>query len=327
MPSPSCSRARPCARPSSGVGSGRDLFGISFAIHPDGQQLAVIDNSGVRLESLAGEGRRVLEDRLPRAGIAFDRPGQLLATATFSWRERPEDHVLQVLDLSSGEVRTFPLLEGRQPESPGEGSIHELRLSPDGDLLSSGHAGVHRWNTTDGTRVLVHPATFARMSTSGDCSRLLVGDAGSVLEPFDEIALLDLGDDTVRRVTSHGTQVRSLALNQTGRIMVTGSEDGTVAVGPTTDEAPRLLLAHDGPVYAVAISPDGRWVAYEAGDGLRLWAMPDLDEPPFHTLPHDQLLDRLDALSNLRAVEDDGSTTGWSLEVGPFPGWQDVPRW
>jgi hypothetical protein len=55
--------------------------------------------------------------------------------------------------------------------------------------------------------------------------------------------------------------------------------------------------------------------------------MPDLASAPFHTLPYDALMVRLDALTNLRVVEDPASSTGYRLEIGPFPGWKDVPTW
>jgi hypothetical protein len=55
--------------------------------------------------------------------------------------------------------------------------------------------------------------------------------------------------------------------------------------------------------------------------------MPDLDTPPLHTLPHDELIAKLKSLTNLRAVRDPESSTGWTIEVGPFPGWQEVPEW
>jgi len=35
----------------------------------------------------------------------------------------------------------------------------------------------------------------------------------------------------------------------------------------------------------------------------------------------------LRALTNLRAVRDPGSDTGWKIEIGPFPGWAKVPTW
>ena len=55
--------------------------------------------------------------------------------------------------------------------------------------------------------------------------------------------------------------------------------------------------------------------------------MPDLSKPPLHTLPRNELIAKLKALTNLRVVRDDLSPTGWKLEVGPFPGWKTVPTW
>ena len=55
--------------------------------------------------------------------------------------------------------------------------------------------------------------------------------------------------------------------------------------------------------------------------------MPDLSKPPLHTLPRDELIAKLNTLTNLRIVRDEGSATGWKLEVGPFPGWETVPTW
>jgi hypothetical protein len=31
--------------------------------------------------------------------------------------------------------------------------------------------------------------------------------------------------------------------------------------------------------------------------------------------------------TNLRVVPDPASSTGWKLEVGPFPGWAKSPAW
>lgn len=89
-----------------------------------------------------------------------------------------------------------------------------------------------------------------------------------------------------------------------------------------------LLVGHEGSVDCVAVSPDGRWVATSGEDNtLRLWPMPDLSNPPLHTLPHDELLAKLHPLTNLRVVRAPESPAGWRIEVGPFPGWKDVPTW
>jgi len=100
-----------------------------------------------------------------------------------------------------------------------------------------------------------------------------------------------------------------------------------VRVGRATGEEPHLLLGHRGRVFSVAFSPDGKWLASASGTEIILWPVPDLWKPPLHTLPHAELLAKLGSLTNLRAVRDPASSTGWRLELGPFPGWQNVPEW
>ncbi len=98
-------------------------------------------------------------------------------------------------------------------------------------------------------------------------------------------------------------------------------------MGRADGSEPHLLLGHGGSVQAVALSPDGQWVASASGSEIRLWPMPDLSKSPFHTLPHDELMAKLRSLTNLRVVEDTTAATGYKLDVGPFPGWKDVPTW
>jgi WD40 repeat protein len=101
-----------------------------------------------------------------------------------------------------------------------------------------------------------------------------------------------------------------------------------VRVARDTDRQAHLLPGHVGVSRFTAISPDLHWVASTGEDNtLRLWPMPDLTKPPLHTLPHDELLARLKSLTNLRAVRDPKSATGWSIELGPFPGWKNLPTW
>ena len=78
------------------------------------------------------------------------------------------------------------------------------------------------------------------------------------------------------------------------------------------------------------MSPDGKWIASKGNEGaVYLWPMPDLSKPPFHTLPHDDLMSTLNALTNLRAVPDPDSHTGYSIEPDftAYRGWAEVPTW
>ena len=70
---------------------------------------------------------------------------------------------------------------------------------------------------------------------------------------------------------------------------------------------------------------DGRvLVSMEYVDGTTLLDVLR-EKAPLHTLPYDERLAKLKSLTNLRAVPDTGSDTGWKIEIGPFPGWGDVP--
>ena len=55
--------------------------------------------------------------------------------------------------------------------------------------------------------------------------------------------------------------------------------------------------------------------------------MLDLTRPPLHTLPHEELIAGLHKLTNLRAVRELASSTGWKIDLVPFPGWKSVPTW
>jgi WD40 repeat protein len=137
---------------------------------------------------------------------------------------------------------------------------------------------------------------------------------------------LDTGEE--REISSHGNGLVSFALDPSGTILVTGDRNGVVRVGAADGQEPHLLFGHVGWVGTVTVSPDGSLIASGGQDGaVRLWPMPDLSKPPLHTLPHDELLAKLKSLTNLRAVPDPGSDTGWKIEVGPFPGWATVPEW
>jgi hypothetical protein len=95
----------------------------------------------------------------------------------------------------------------------------------------------------------------------------------------------------------------------------------------TNGERAHLLLGHKNPIQRLAVDPKRRWIAsYSTKEtAVRLWPIPE--GAPFHTLPRDEFLERLRALTNMRAVPDAESSSGYKIEYAEFPGWETVPTW
>jgi WD40 repeat protein len=262
---------------------------------------------------------------------AFDPSGRFLVTAPFS-AATPQQQLLESIDLETREVRTCPLVEADAIDGfrPGYGGISGVNFASDGTLFTTGHGGVWRWDLETCAGKLVYEqdgSSYGDMSRDG---RLMVhviydmSDAWQIQDP----GLLDLE----RGVKSPlpGGQYRmgwGNDFDPSGRVVAVGHVDGVVRVSPLPDGQPHLLVGHEDAVKSVVVSPDGRWIASSTDSEIRLWPMPDVSGPPFDTLPHDELMAKLDTLTNLRAVRDAEASTGWTLEIGPFPGWADLPEW
>jgi WD40 repeat protein len=242
----------------------------------------------------------------------------------------PGLRVLRVFDLLSGRSRSFSL--AHLISDPSWWGFWTLRFAPDGSLYAGGQGGIRQLvlpAEENGTILseTVYAAGNAQLDLSPDGRRLLlIASRAPGPEAWEELSVFDLATRTSRRITTHGHRFRSAMFAPAGDVIVTGDAEGTIRVGPATGEAPHLLIGHGGPVQAVAASADGRWIA-SASEDVRLWPMPDVTKPPLHTLPYAELLAKLDALTNLRVVRDASSSTGYKLDVGPFPGWKDVPTW
>ena len=276
------------------------------------------------------------EGRAGTVAVAIDAEGRRAAACPMGIGADPlADSALRVLavwDLATGRRRTISLADVLPATWFGCDSIE---FGPDGTLYEIGAGGVFRIRLPDGIdgpapAECIVPRVRARSNLSGDRRTLVLLSHGRDNPrdfEFDRLELIDLESGVRREITSHGPHPFVAALDPTGRILATGDLDGVVRVGRATGEAPHMLPGHTGMVESLAISPDGRWIASVAGNELFLWPMPDLDKPPLHTLPHDQLLATLDRLTNLRVVPDAASATGWGFALDPFPGWKDLPDW
>jgi WD40 repeat protein len=287
---------------------------------------------------------QVLQDRWePFAGepgtlyagpVAIDREARRVAALPFdpSVLGLPQI-VLRVWDLPSRKESRYSLAH----VGPRTTWFPALAFARDGSLLVAWtRLGVVRLTLpTDPagtvTSETVYAADRCTFASTPDGRYLLIAASHrpgtEMMLDLDELLLADLEAGTSRPINTHGAHISSLAIEPSGRVIMTGDTRGVVRVGLATGEKPHLLLDGSSAVHAVALSRDGRFVASASEEGARLWPMPDLTKPPLHTLPHDELIAKLKTLTNLRAVRDEESSTGWKIEVGPFPGWETVPEW
>ncbi len=289
------------------------------------------------LAPLDGGAPRTLVRVPPRESIcavALDGRRWWAATAA-CYAPQVKDRLLHVIDRQTGEVRAFPL-PGAEGEDARSGSVEALRFVSGGRLLSSGTAGLRRWDPETGRNEVLHPSSCGPMDASADgrwvavaCKPVEPGKLAQAAElalPPLRLQLLDVATGASRSIESHGTDIRSLAISPAGDFVATGDSSGVVRLGRTDGSEPHFLVG-PGQVEGLAFSPDGQWLASTSGNDIRVWPMPDLSRPPLHTLPYELLMAKLDSLTNVRVVEDAASSTGYKLDVGPFPGWKDVPEW
>jgi WD40 repeat protein len=301
-----------------------DRSGERIAVGGVQGKVAVLSLDGGPSQELAGYSSKV-----DIWEVAFSPDGGRVAAAAL--RGPPEDKVVRVWDLASGEAQVLGSVQGAGEDY--QGSVAFLEFLGEDRLLSAGEASaLSLWDLRRGTVEVLQEGRFGGMAADERgrfllASRLLSAEIEGRMAR-SELVLRSLEGSEVRTLPSHGTHPTLLDLDSAAGVVASGSEDGLVRVGPLSGEEPHVLFAHGGKVLRVAISPDGRWIASGGWDGLiRLWPMPDLSQPPFHTLPHDHLLARLHALTTVRVVEDPDSPTGWTLDTGPFPGWETVPTW
>ncbi|MGB7489611.1 MAG: hypothetical protein WBN62_04685, partial [Thermoanaerobaculia bacterium] len=263
--------------------------------------------------------------------VAVSPSGTLMASAPFRlgpWK-------LSIWNLETGERRVLDLPENTSSSAMGRaGAVAALVFTDESTLYSSGAGGVRRWDLGTGEYELVvasQPDSLTRMVMAADGRTAVIGEQRleeASTRRNSVLKLLDLETGQVRELAAFGEGSIEFVIDRSGTVVATSDEDGIIQVGRVSGEALHLLLGHEGAITNLALSPDGRWVASRGEDStLRLWPVPDLDQPPLHTLPHDELIAKLKSLTNFRAVRDPESSTGWSIELGPFPGWEEVPTW
>ncbi len=261
--------------------------------------------------------------------VAFSPDGKSLASVPLLGP--PESLVVRVWDLETGEDRVIGPVVGQTSYLGYVGDHQLLWAGADARTEDEAGGGERLFDLELGTvEVLSEGGQEQRRATSPDGSFVVSTEMlGSMSDYSSELVRRDLATGESTLLKTHGDDTYAVDLDPSGQFVATGDfSDGTVRIGSVNGDEPYIFYGHTADIPAVAISPDGRWIASSSYDGtVRLTPMPDMSKPPLHTLPYDELIAKLKTLTNLRVVRDDDSSTGWNVEIGPFPGWAEVPEW
>jgi WD40 repeat protein len=309
-----------------------------FVFDPKGRYLFAVGNSDrawiVPLDGAPPRRLPVYSDETLLSAAAVSPSGRLVVTAYFYGKG---EKTLRVHDVEAGTTRVFPLPApaaapgSASPATGYESGVEALAFADETTLYSSGEGGVRRWRLPGGSQESVWApepgfhASQLRLAEDGRTALVLRWKIGGECTTAH---LLDLTSNGSKPVPESGECAQAIDRSADGSVATVGDRDGTIRVGRLDGGRPHLLMGHEGPMVAVALSPDRRWVASTGEDDtLRLWPMPDLSKPPLHALPREALIAKLRSLTNLRAVRDPVAPIGWKIDIGPFPGWKDVPTW
>jgi WD40 repeat protein len=90
--------------------------------------------------------------------------------------------------------------------------------------------------------------------------------------------ICDENNSDVDVIFEHEDIVRSLSFNSTGTLLASSSDDCTVALHNLVTKQSRVLRRHTSSVYAVSLSPDGKWLASAGADNVAiLWDVETLN--------------------------------------------------
>jgi WD40 repeat protein len=244
----------------------------------------------------------------------LDPSGRYLVSNDWTAKNTPGGNVL---DLETGERWLI--------DPPGEGEAPDSAWSFDqtGRLLVTRGGIVSRWDPrTQKTEILFQQGYRSATARPDGSYFIEESDGRRVIVDIEEGTRIEL-PESHQSGASYQPPLTS--------IIATAEMDGEIRVGSVYGGSePHLLLGHEGVANLTAVSPDGKWVAsYFAEGTVRLWPIPDLSKPPLHTLPYQELMAKLKALTNLRVVPDEESHTGYTREPDftAYRGWGTVPEW
>ena len=252
--------------------------------------------------------------------VAFSPDGRRLAAAPP--RARPQRR-----SSASGTSRAAcRACSGRCPRA-GEGAVGGVTslafLDDDHLVTSSRTTGIVSFDRATG-----RPAACARVRPRRVAVDRRRGTVFAFLGAPDELVRIDLDGQEPTKSVFSCPGCYSVAVDPTGTMVATGGVTRSCASGRPPGASPISSSVVPRPPARGSPSRPTAAGSRRAGSApaVRLWPVPDVTRTPLHRRSHEEVLATLRSWTNLRAVKDPQSSTGWKLEPGPFPGWAKLPQ-
>jgi WD40 repeat protein len=258
-------------------GFGRRGHEVRLAISPDGKLVAGSVDNGIRIWAVATGVPQAYIARAHDAyvtSLAFTQNGKMLVSCGIRnvviGADDPETrHALFLSQIRTWDVQTGKMQGELLTDEPGR--LLGVAAPLQGDaLVAATEQAVLVFDPSSGEqmRSLAVPniaqSGFGEMAVSPDGRTLAAATGESAVHLID----LETGQLCVPLVESHTDLVRAVEWSAEGEYVVTGSSDGTVRLWDAETSQPLRGLEFSERcmnLFAVAISPDGRFVA-AAGD-------------------------------------------------------------
>ncbi|MGP4104134.1 hypothetical protein [Nonomuraea sp. KM90] len=227
----------------------------TVAIAPDGTWLAAAGEGFLRFWNADGTPRAVLDD----ASGAYER---IAIAPDGTW----------LAAVGRGTIELWNADGTRRPIArTSETSAEAVAIAPSGEWLAmiTGPGSLLLLNADGSPRGELDSVFYhgTGLAIAPDGRRLAVGDFD------DDIVIMDVDGSVRARLNAHTKAITGLAITPDGRRLVSSSEDGTIRVWDMDRAVPQgpadRPRGHD--LHAVAIAPDGSYLATAGPDGFTLW--------------------------------------------------------
>jgi len=245
----------------------------AVAVAPDGSWLASSGGDGmVRIwDPVAAQERPIVNSHSGNVQtVAIAPDGSWLASGG-------RDGMVRIWDPVTGQESM--ILRGHN------GEVGAVAVAPDGSWLASGGGDwmVRIWDPVTARERMIlsgHKGAVSAVAVTADGSWLASGGRDGTVRIWDP---LTVGEWMI--LNGHSGAVSAVAVAADGSWLASGGDDGTVRIWnpmtrtgekqtllPETGQERMILKSHNGAVRAVAIAPDGSWLASGGRDGtVRIW--------------------------------------------------------